>query len=38
MGEEAVGETEPETDMWAKVQQITTERLEQIEKKTKASI
>jgi hypothetical protein len=36
--EEVVQEREPERDMWAKVQKITVERLEHIEKKAKEKV
>ena len=38
IGEEAVLEREAEPDMWAKIQKITTERLEHIEKKAKEKV
>jgi hypothetical protein len=38
MGEEVVQEREAEPDMWAKVQKITAERLEHIEKKEKEKV
>jgi len=38
VGEEAVPEREAEPDMWAKIQKITTERLEHIEKKAKEKV
>lgn len=38
IGEEAVEEREPELDIWAKVQKITTERLEHIKKKAKEKV
>ena len=36
--EERVDEQEPEPDMWTKIQKITTERLEHIEKKAKEKV
>lgn len=38
MGEEAVEEREIEPDMWTKIQKITTERLEHIDKKAKEKV
>jgi len=38
VGEEAVPEREAEPDMWAKIQKITTERLEHIKKKAKEKV
>lgn len=38
MGEEAVLEREVEPDIWAKIQKITAERLEHIEKKAKEKV
>ena len=38
MGEEVVQEREAEPDIWAKVQKITAERLEHIEKKAKEKV
>jgi Orsellinic acid/F9775 biosynthesis cluster protein D len=38
MGEEAVPEREVEPDIWAKIQKITAERLEHIEKKAKEKV
>ena len=38
IGEEAVLEREAKTDVWAKVQKITIERLEHIKKKAKEKV